>query len=118
MVVHRSVRTCTECLLPAICTHFKAMLVCLLNHVSESSFNYIYVGSFFLVISSVSPNTGSTQGSTTLTINGENFCSNAQYPVVVNVGGQPCTVVNVSLTSILCQTPAAPMSIASQYHGK
>jgi hypothetical protein len=72
----------------------------------------------FLVISSVSPNTGSTQGGTTLTISGENFCNNAQYPVVVNVGGQPCTVVNASLTSILCQTPVVPTSIASQYHGK
>jgi len=94
------------------------MLVCLLNHAPESSFNHIYVNSFFLVISSVSPNTGSMQGGTTLTINGENFCNNAQYPVVVNVGGQPCTVVNASLTSILCQTPVAPTTIASQYHGK
>ncbi|CAF4171105.1 unnamed protein product [Rotaria magnacalcarata] len=65
----------------------------------------------------VSPNTGSLQGGTTLTINGEDFCNNAQYPVVVNVGGQPCTVLNASLTTIQCQTPVAPVNIASQYHG-
>ncbi|CAF3091006.1 unnamed protein product [Rotaria socialis] len=77
----------------------------------------LYTFQSYAVISSVSPNTGSLQGGTTLTINGENFCNNAQYPVVVNVGGQPCTVLNASLTTIQCQTPVAPVNIASQYHG-
>ncbi|CAF4384548.1 unnamed protein product [Rotaria magnacalcarata] len=78
----------------------------------------LYTFQSYAVISSVSPNTGSLHGGTTLTINGEDFCNNAQYPVVVNVGGQPCTVLNASLTTIQCQTPVAPVNIASQYHGK
>ena len=54
-------------------------------------------------ISSVSSNSGSTLGGTTITITGTNFVSGA----TVNVGGNACTnVVVVSATSITCTTPA------------
>jgi len=76
--------------------------------------NYIL---FYLVISSVTPNTGSTAGGTTLTITGNFFDNSATYPLVVNIAGQPCTVLNVSTTTIQCQTPVAPSGSQSQYQG-
>jgi len=85
-------------------------------HIISHIFEIIYF-KYNLVISSVSPNNGSTQGGTILTINGQFFCNNAQYPLIVNVGGQTCTVLNVSLTTIQCQTLAAPTSIQSRYQG-
>jgi len=72
----------------------------------------------FKVISSVTPNTGSTQGGTNLIINGNYFCDSTQYPIVVNVGGEVCTVSNVSQTTIECTTPAEPTVNQSQYQGK
>jgi hypothetical protein len=70
-----------------------------------------------LVISSVSPSTGSTAGGTILTITGNYFNNIAAYPLVVNVGGQVCTVLSSTLTSIQCQTPVSPSSSSSQYQG-
>jgi hypothetical protein len=113
MDVHWSVQISIVCLPPSNCTIFKVMLVC---SYSITYFFRLFI-LYYLVISSVSPNTGSTQGGTILTINGQFFCNNAEYPLVVNVGGQTCTVLNVSLTTILCQTPVAPTSSQSQYQG-
>ncbi|CAF4332870.1 unnamed protein product, partial [Adineta steineri] len=50
-----------------------------------------YTFQSYAVISSVSPGTGSTAGGTTVTINGNYFSDSTQYPIEVNVGGQPCT---------------------------
>jgi hypothetical protein len=72
---------------------------------------------FYLVISSVTPNSGSTAGGTTLNINGNFFDTSTTYPLVVNVGGQPCTILSSSTTNIQCQTPVAPSTTASQYQG-
>jgi hypothetical protein len=72
---------------------------------------------FYLVISSVTPNSGSTIGGTLLNINGNYFDTSATYPLVVNVGGQPCTILSSTTTNIQCQTPVVPSSIASQYQG-
>jgi hypothetical protein len=80
-------------------------------------FLFFKYSSNVLVISSISPNTGSTQGGTTLTINGQYFSSNTEYPLVVNVGGQACIVTNISLTAVQCQTSAAPTSSQSYYQG-
>jgi hypothetical protein len=113
MDVHWLVQISIACLLQNNCTIFKAMLVCLYN----TAFFKILFLLCYLVISSVSPNTGSTQGGTTLTINGQFFCDNAAYPLVVNVGGQTCTIINASLTTVLCQTSAIPTSNSSQYQG-
>lgn len=93
--------------------HFKAMLVCFV-------FIFLYQiksNIFYLVISSVTPNSGSTAGGTTLTINGNYFDNSATYPLVVNVGGQPCTILNSTTTMIQCQTPVAPLGSQSQYQG-
>jgi hypothetical protein len=114
MDVHWSVQISIVCLLPNNCTIFKAMLVCSYN---TAYFFKILSLLCYLVISSVSPNTGSTQGGTTLTINGQFFCDNAAYPLVVNVGGQTCTIITVNLTNIQCQTSAAPTYNSSQYQG-
>ena len=72
---------------------------------------------FYLVITSVTPNSGSTVGGTTLNINGNFFDTSATYPLVVNVGGEPCTVLSSSTTNIQCQTPVQPSTIASRYQG-
>ena len=54
-------------------------------------------------IGSISPVSGSTAGTTSITITGTNFVSGA----TVTVGGNACTsVVVVSATSITCTTPA------------
>lgn len=69
------------------------------------------------MISSVTPSSGSTAGGTTLTINGNYFSNSANYPLVVKVGGQPCTVISSTTTSIQCQTAQMP-SLLSQYQGR
>ncbi|CAF1377186.1 unnamed protein product, partial [Adineta steineri] len=60
----------------------------------------------YAVISSVSPTSGSTQGGTILTITGNFFSTNVAYPLIVNVGGQPCTILFTNLTIIQCQIPS------------
>ncbi|CAF0745209.1 unnamed protein product [Adineta steineri] len=76
-----------------------------------------YTFQSYAVISSVSPSTGSTAGGTTVTINGNYFSDSTQYPIEVNVGGQPCTVLGSTQTTIQCQTPAAPTGSQSRYQG-
>lgn len=71
-----------------------------------------------LVVSSVSPTTGSTVGGTTLLISGQYFSYSTQYPIVVYIGGEICTISNVTLTTIQCTTPSVPSSIRSQYQGQ
>lgn len=93
--------------------HFKAMLV---------RFWYLYFYNknkfpSYLVISSVSPNNGSTAGGTILTIAGNYFDNSATYPLVVNVGGQPCTVLSVTTTSIQCQTSTPPSGSPTRFQG-
>lgn len=79
----------------------------------------IYVFSIFfsLVVTNATPNAGSTAGGTTITITGNFFSDSTRYPLVVKVGGEPCTILSSSLTTIQCQTSAVPSSIRSQYHG-
>lgn len=61
-------------------------------------------------VNSVSPNTGTTAGGTTVTINGGPFVDG----VTVLVGGQPCaSVVLVSSTQVRCVTPAGGAGRAS-----
>ena len=72
---------------------------------------------FSLVVSSVTPSSGSTAGGTTLTINGNFFSTSTAYPLIVNVGGEPCTILDSTTTTIHCQTAAAPSSSASEYQG-
>ena len=80
-------------------------------------FLYIKINKFSLVISSVTPNSGSTAGGTTLTIAGNFFDTSTQYPLVVNVAGQPCTILSSTTTNIQCQTSAQPSGSQSQYQG-
>ncbi|CAF1415369.1 unnamed protein product [Rotaria magnacalcarata] len=82
-----------------------------------SATNQLYVFQTYATISSVLPAMGSTQGGTTLIISGQSFSQSVQYPIVVNVAGQACTILNVSLTEIQCKTPAVPSVILSQYQG-
>ena len=69
-------------------------------------------------MSTVTPNAGSTAGGTIMTITGNYFSTSTTYPLVVNVGGQPCIVLNTATTTIQCRTSPTPSSIASQYQGQ
>lgn len=60
---------------------------------------------------------GSTQGGTTLVINGQYFDHTTQYPIVVNVAGSTCTVLTVNLTTIQCTTQSLPSGLGSQFQG-
>jgi len=71
----------------------------------------------YAVVTNATPNAGSTAGGTTITITGNFFSDSTRYPLVVKVGGEPCTILSSSLTTIQCQTSAVPSSIRSQYHG-
>ena len=70
-----------------------------------------------IVVSNVTPSTGSTVGGTTLAINGNYFSNSESYPLIVNVGNQPCTILSSTTTMIQCQTSALPSSSQSQYQG-
>ncbi|XP_078699976.1 fibrocystin-L-like [Branchiostoma floridae x Branchiostoma belcheri] len=54
------------------------------------------------VISSISPSEGSLAGGTTLTITGNGFGSDTN----VTIGGQMCEILTVSLSTVICITPA------------
>jgi len=77
----------------------------------------IYTFQSYAVVSSVSPSSGSTAGGTTVTINGNYFDDSTQYPLVVKVGNEPCTILSSTTTTIQCQTPVQPSSSQSQYQG-
>lgn len=61
-------------------------------------------------ISAVSPSTGSTSGTNTLTLTGANFLSG----VSVTVGGADCSNISlISATQISCTAPSGPVGLAS-----
>lgn len=70
------------------------------------------------MVSSISPTTGSTEGGTTLTITGQYFSHSSQYPIVVRMGGQICSLISVTSTVIQCQTSASPNGASSGYQGQ
>lgn len=81
------------------------------------SIQLLFYISLFLVVSNVTPNAGSKQGGTTLTIIGDYFSNSIQYPLIVKVGGEICTILSVSQTIIQCETPTEPTIIHNQYQG-
>lgn len=60
---------------------------------------------------------GSTQGGTVLNIDGQSFSHSTQHPIVVNIAGEVCTILNVTVTKIQCKTPLAPSGVRNQYQG-
>ena len=72
---------------------------------------FVYAGCPFPTVTSVSPNTGSTAGGTSVTITGTNFAPT----VTVTFGGVAATnVVVVSATTITARTPpgaAGPVDV-------
>lgn len=73
---------------------------------------------YYLVISSITPNTGSTEGGTNLTIYGNYFSDNQQYPLVVKIANEICTIISINQTIIQCKTPKMPTETRNQYQGK
>lgn len=97
-----------------IYTPFKATLVCIPIELNDG----IHLRTFHLVVSNVAPSSGSTAGATIMNITGNYFSTSTTYPLVVNVGGQPCVVLSTTTTTIQCRTSPIPSSIASQYQGQ
>lgn len=91
------------------------MLVCII--ISFDCFFLFLQFIIILVVSSITPNTGSTQGGTKLTITGNYFSNSIQYPLVVKVGGNVCTILNVNQTTVECETSAESITAHNQYQG-
>ncbi|CAF1349598.1 unnamed protein product, partial [Rotaria sp. Silwood1] len=71
----------------------------------------------YAIVSSVSPTMGSIEGGTTLVVNGQYFSHTTQYPIIVLVAGEICTILSVTSTTIECRTPVNPSIGRSQYQG-
>ncbi|CAF4657274.1 unnamed protein product [Rotaria sp. Silwood1] len=57
------------------------------------------------------------EGGTILTIKGNYFSKSSNYPLIVNVGDDPCTIRNVNLTTIQCETSIRSVSNRNHYRG-
>lgn len=69
---------------------------------------------------SVSPNSGSINGGTQITITGNSFdMHETDHPTEILVGGIPCRIIPGTLTktSVKCTTPAKPQTEAPFYTG-
>nr|ACD54600.1 fibrocystin-like protein [Adineta vaga] len=71
-----------------------------LNVYQLSAIGQLYTFQTYAVISNISPNNGSINGGTVLTITGQYFSDNNQYPLSVNVADTSCTILSVSSTTI------------------
>lgn len=56
-------------------------------------------------------------GGTVLTINGNYFVDSAKYPLIVKVGGQPCSILSINKTTIQCETSSKPSTNMTRYQG-
>ncbi|CAF3431137.1 unnamed protein product [Rotaria sp. Silwood1] len=82
-----------------------------------SAMGDLYAFQSYAVISNITPNQGSTEGGTNLTIYGNYFSDSQQYPLVVKVGSENCTILSVNQTIIQCKTPQIPTVTQNQYQG-
>lgn len=71
-----------------------------------------------LVVSNISPKNGSARGGTVITITGNYFSHSTRNPLIVNIADQPCTIVNVSQTTIQCQTSSISSFSDIHHHGR
>jgi hypothetical protein len=62
--------------------------------------------SYAMVVSSISPSSGSKAGGTLLTLSGTGFRAYASGNVVL-VGGQMCSVISSTFSQLSCRTPAS-----------
>ncbi|CAF3595884.1 unnamed protein product [Rotaria sordida] len=69
------------------------------------------------VVTDISSDSGSIEGGTILTINGEYFSESNQYPLAVNVGDESCNIISSELTFIQCQTSTTPVNNRNHYRG-
>ncbi|CAF4432640.1 unnamed protein product, partial [Rotaria socialis] len=77
----------------------------------------IYHFDTYAVLNNVSTSSGSVEGGTILTIQGDHFVGSSENPLVVNVGDEPCNVLSSELTTIQCQTALKPNHTRNYYHG-
>ena len=104
-----------DCLLPVNYTHLKAMQV----RFSWSFFDSLPTSRYFRwpVVSNISPQNGSAQGGTVVTITGGPFSHSAWNPLVVNIADQPCTILDVDSTTIQCETSSISSLNDDHHHG-
>nr|XP_039260770.1 fibrocystin-L-like [Styela clava] len=69
-----------------------------INQMKTNGKDQVYNFQTYAEITSVSPKVGSTEGGTRVTIQGENF-DDTDEPITVLIGGEPCDVVEGTMTS-------------------
>jgi hypothetical protein len=74
------------------------------------------------VISNISSNSGGVLGETILTITGQYFYSDSNYPAKIEIAGNPCEVTDYERNNnydsqLVCKTPPKPTSSQSEYYG-
>lgn len=80
--------------------------------------HYASVSGSVVVVSEISSSNGSVEGGTNMVISGEYFGQSERYPLLVNVGDVPCTILSSNLTTIECQTPVMPSNNQSHHAGE
>ena len=72
----------------------------------------------FAEVTNVSPQVGSTEGGTRVTITGKYLYTDENVPANIDIGGKPCKVIDFNMdhllaTRIVCET--APETTATHY---
>lgn len=75
-----------------------------------------------LEISDVSPQRGSTEGGTYVRIKGKYFYDSSDVPASIQIGGQPCDLLNFDMknlpdSSFVCQSPKISSTSSNEYFG-
>ncbi len=73
-------------------------------------------------VNSISPQTGSTAGGTFVTLAGLYFYTDINVPAEIEIGGQPCNLVDFDMTylpytTFTCQSTASFASTSGEYYG-
>lgn len=79
---------------------------------------YDYRFDFYLAITDISSESGSMEGGTILTINGDYFRESSEYPLTVNVGDDSCAILSSKQNVIQCLTSTTSANNRNHYHGK
>lgn len=71
-------------------------------------------------IDSVSPQVGSTEGATRITITGKYLYTDSNVPAAIDIAGRPCAVIDFDMsdlmaTRIVCESPASVSMPADNY---
>lgn len=74
-------------------------------------------------IDSISPQVGSTQGGTRITITGKYLYTDKNVPATIDIAGEPCKVIDFDMsdqkaTRIVCESGPSQQAQADNYGGR